>query len=83
MSIKTAPGEIAVAVTPSDTVDLPKGRSRGLYVGVTGNVAVHMSDDESSTSVTFTGLVAGVVHPLSVKRVLSTATTATGIVAIY
>jgi hypothetical protein len=35
------------------------------------------------TTVLFTDLVAGVVHPLAVKRVRSTSTTATSIVGIY
>lgn len=69
----------AVAVTPNDGADLAK-MTEGLYIGAAGNVAVTMQD---GTSVTFTGLAAGVAHRLSVKRVLATGTTATGIVGLY
>lgn len=76
----TGPGGGAVAVTPSDTVDLAGGVSRGVYVGVTGNAKIRLPDD---TEVTFTGLAAGVIHPIRCKRVWSTGTTATSILAIY
>jgi hypothetical protein len=75
------PARNAAAITPSDTVDLTSP-TRGLYVGVSGDVVAIMADD-GTTSVTFTGLAAGVVHPLRVKRVKSTGTTATNIVALY
>ena len=69
-----------IAVTPSDTVDIRKG-SRGLYVGVSGDVIVHPQG--SDTAVTFTGLAAGIIHPIAVDRVLATGTTATNIVAVW
>jgi hypothetical protein len=72
----------AVAVTPSDSTDLA-GVTRGLYVGASGNVVVLFSDDKDADTVTLTGLAAGVWHPMQVRRVLSTNTTATGIVAGY
>lgn len=65
-------------VTPNDGADLAKV-TEGLFIGAAGNVAVVMQD---GSSVTFTGLAAGVVHRLSVKRVLATGTTATGIVGL-
>lgn len=68
----------AVAVTPSDSTTF--NQTRGLYVGVAGNVAVTMAD---GTTITFNALTAGVVHPLSVKQVKATGTTATNIVALY
>ncbi len=36
----------AMAVTPSNTVDLPGGVTRGLYVGVTGSVKADIEDGE-------------------------------------
>lgn len=70
----------AVAVTPSDTtVLLP---TRGLYVGVAGNVAVALVDDPEM-AVTFVGAAAGVVLPLRVVKVMATNTTASSIVALY
>lgn len=71
----------AVAVTPSDSTDLATPNSRGLYVGVTGDVVAIPFG--GSSSVTFKALAAGVVHPIAVKRVLATNTTATNILALY
>lgn len=68
----------ATAIAPNDSTDIPV--TRGLYVGVGGDVAVLFADD--STAVTLKGLLAGVVYPLRVKRVRATGTTATNIVAL-
>ena len=67
------------AVTKSDTVDLPGGVAKGLYVGVSGDVVVVGCDDNA---VIFRALAVG-YHPLITKRVNSTGTTATDIVALY
>jgi hypothetical protein len=68
----------ARAVTADDNNDLPGGATRALLIGgAAGNVAVIFADDD--TAVTLTGLAVGVWHPISVKRVLSTGTTAGGI----
>ena len=72
-------GGAASAITPSDSADL-NYLTRGLYVGVSGDVAVVMADGKS---VTFVSLAAGIIHPLSVQRVDSTNTTATSIVGVY
>jgi len=71
------PGLNAFAITPNDGVFFAK--TRGLYVGVTGNVAVEMA---GGNVVTFIGLAGGVVHPLQVIRVLSSGTTALNIIGI-
>lgn len=74
----------AITVTTSDTVNLafPTGTTytRGVYVAVTGALKADMAD---GTTATFTGLAAGIVHPLGVKRIYATGTTATGILALY
>lgn len=70
----------AVAVTPSDTVDLARGATKGIYLGGGGNVKVDLANGDS---VTFTGLAGGVIHPISAKRVWATGTTATSILAVY
>lgn len=73
------PAEYATAVTPSDSTDL--GRvARALYIGGSGNVKLNTPDDQS---VTFVGLQAGTILPVRVKRVFSTDTTATSIVALF
>jgi len=68
------------AVTPSDSVDLPISPCRALWIGVAGNVALIAADD--SSAVTLTAVEAGLL-PVRTKRVLSTGTTATSIVALY
>ena len=68
------------AVTPSDTVDLVQGATKGLYIGGAGNVKMDMAD---GTTITFTALSAGMIHPISAKRVYATGTTATLILAVY
>lgn len=68
----------AAVVTPSDTVNIPGGPALGLYVGGTGNVVVVNNDD---TTALFTAVPAGTILPLVVKRVNTTSTTATLIVA--
>lgn len=72
-------------VTPSDTVDLstslgaPQG-AKALYIGGTGNlVAVR----EDGTTVLFSALPVGIILPINCKRVNSTNTTATLIVALW
>lgn len=77
----TAPAERAVAVTPHNTEDLAGGKTRGVYVGVSGDLEVIMAGD--TAAVTFVGLAAGVVHPLSVTRIRAENTDATDIRAIY
>jgi hypothetical protein len=71
----TAPMTHLAAVTPHDTNDLAF-LSRGVYVGVTGNLAVL---DAAGNAVTITSLAAGVWHPLRLSRIKSTGTTATSI----
>lgn len=68
----------AVAVTPSDTVNL--ATPSVIYVGVGGNVKVTTA---SGDVVTFTGVLGGTVIPVQVARVWSGSTTATSMLAIY
>ena len=67
----------AVAITPSDSTVIPA--TRGLWVGVAGNVVVRMA---SGASVTFTGVPIGIL-PIQVDQVKSTSTTATTMLALY
>lgn len=73
------PARSAVAVTPSDTTELTTV-SRALYVGVGGNVTVLMAD---GTTCLFTSVVGGTVLPIRIRRVNSTNTTATSMVAMW
>jgi hypothetical protein len=76
---KDSSAEHAFAVTPSDSTDLAFV-TRGLYVGVGGDVRVTMMSGDGAT---FVGLAGGMVHPLRVSRVFATNTTATSIVGLY
>lgn len=76
----TRPAGHAAAVTPNDSNDLTT-YSRGLFVGVSGDVKVDMEDGEAA--ILFKNVIAGVVHPIRAKRVYSTGTTATSIVALW
>ena len=73
------PATRAAAVTPSDTVDLPR-ISRSLYVGVAGDVKVDMADTD--TAIVFKAVPAGTFMPVRAKRVYATGTTATNLVAL-
>lgn len=68
------------AVAPNDTTDLTTGATRALFVGGAGNIAVIMED---GSAVTFNGVTAGTLLPISVSRVKATNTTATNILALY
>lgn len=72
------PSGQAVAVTPSDATDL--GSTRGLYIGVGGNLVVTMLDN---TNVTFVAVPSGTILPIRVQKVRATGTTASSIVALY
>ncbi len=79
------------AVTASDTVNFtgPINTSPGpggdilanaIYVGVAGDVVAVRDDD---VAITFTAAPAGMVIPVKCKRINSTSTTATNMVALF
>ena len=72
-----SPAGEAIAVTPSDVTRFTP--TRGIYVGVSGDVKVIMLD---GTTVTFTGLAGGIIHPIQCVLIFATDTTATNIVAL-
>ena len=75
----SSPADNAFAITPHDSNELAY-TTRGLYVGVQGDVKVQMI---SGDTVTFVELAAGVIHPLRVKQVFNTGTAATNLVGVY
>ena len=75
----TFPAEKAVAVTPHNTNTF--ARTRGVFVGVTGDLVVRFAGD--TANVTLKNVAAGVTHPWSIDRVIATGTTATSIVVVY
>ncbi len=74
----THPADNAVSVTPNDGADIPI-RARALYIGGAGNVSLVTL---GGSTVTFVGLAAGSILPVTTARVLATGTTATNIVAM-
>ena len=78
-----APAISAAAVTASDSTDLRVNGQlpRAIWIGGAGNLAVKLGDD--ATAVTLTGVAAGTLLPIRPVNVMSTNTTATGIVALY
>lgn len=73
-----SPAAFAFSVSPSDSIDLPN-TSRALNVATTGTVRVTTVGGDI---VTIT-MAAGVPFPVRCRRVWSTGTSATGIVALY
>lgn len=74
------PASGAFAITPDDEEEL-ETVTRGIYVGVAGDLAVTLVGD--SAPVTFVNLAAGVIHPLRVKQVHETDTDADDIIGVY
>jgi len=77
--VATAPAVDGIAVTPHDSTNLADPTDvRGLYIGVTGDVACQMD----SGTILFKAVPVGIL-PIRTSRVNSTNTTATNIVALY
>lgn len=72
------PARSATPIEPNDTTKFT--RTRGVYVAVSGDLRVGMAN---GAVLTFTSIAAGIIHPLSVTRVLLTGTTATGIIGLF
>lgn len=69
----------AFAITPSDSANIEQGSTDAIYVGGAG-VVVAVFDDGKTANFTAT---AGATLPIRVKRINSTTTTATLMVALY
>jgi hypothetical protein len=65
-------------VTTSDSADIPE--TRAVFVGGAGNLTVILA---GGGQVTFNALTAGTLLDIAVKRILTTGTTATLILALY
>lgn len=77
-----APAGGAVAITPSDVADLTDD-TRGIIISsVAGGDAMAVTMANGDT-VTFSGLLTGVVYPFRLRRIFLTGTTVTGIIGLY
>lgn len=80
-STSNAPGYNIVAVTQSDGTNDPNGPFRGIVFGTAGAIKVTTAKGDDVTLPS--GLLsAGVIHPLRIKRVWSTGTTAANIYGV-
>jgi len=81
ISFRSASRQISYSLSAnvSDTTDLTDGLTRALLVGTEGNVAVTYHNGVEDTIY----LASGAWHPMSVKRVRETGTTALNIKAGY
>lgn len=72
----------AVVHAKSDSANIagPRKLCDALYVGTVGNVVAVLEDDRT---VLFTGVPAGTILPIAIKRVNSTSTTADTFVALF
>ena len=68
-------------ITPSNTVDLPRGATGGVWVGAGGDVAAVMQS--GAMPVVFTAVPSGAWLPIAARRINATGTTATGLIALY
>ena len=74
-----SPGRNGTEITPDDNNDLANV-SRALWIGGAGTLEVLLQGD--SAAVTIVGIAAGTLLPICAKRIYSTGTTATSIVAL-
>lgn len=74
----TCPTFDFAAITPSDTAVIRQ--TRGIYVGVGGNIKVQSL---TGNLVTFANVPGGTILPVQVEMVYSTETTATNLTALY
>lgn len=75
----TRAAEAAIDITPDDNATIAPS-IRAIYVGTSGDLRVQFEEDGSI--VTLPNIVAGIIHPLFLRRVYSTGTTATDIVGL-
>lgn len=75
-----APALHGAAITKHDTDNIATGLTRAVYVGGAGAMTVVWMDN---TTTTITGIAAGTILPIRIKRVNSTGTDATNMVALY
>lgn len=80
-----APGATtqAESIVPSDTVDLAKPTTRGIWVGGAGDVVVAMAGQSAPAQVLFAAVPAGTLLPICVTRVFATGTSASLLRAMY
>ena len=74
-----APAEVCFAITPSDTLDLPRA-TKAIYVGMSGDVA--LLPVRGDTAVVFKKVNAGTILDVRVRAIRVTGTTAADLVGL-
>ncbi len=78
----SAKNSVTIDVTGGDqSFSTGLGPCNGIYVGATGNIVGRLSGDAADS--TWTGLAAGVIHPLSFAVIRQTGTTITASRAVW
>lgn len=72
-------GGFAIAKNDATVLDQP---TRGIYVGTAGDLHVMMASS-ANTELTFTGLLAGTVYNIRVKKVYATGSTANNLIGLF
>ena len=76
------PGERAVVIVPSDTVDFVL-TPKAIYVGTGGDIAmIGDNEDVGATAIVWKNVPAGAVVPFRPRQILETGTTAADMLAI-
>lgn len=73
-----APGSGAKNITPNDVLEYK--HVRGIYLGNSGDLHVSMRNEDD---VIFRNLIAGICHPLCIRKVWETGTTASNIILLF
>jgi hypothetical protein len=74
-----APAETCFAITPSDTVDLPRA-TKAIYIGQSGDVT--LIPVRGDTPVVFKRLTAGTILDVRVRAIRANGTTAADLVGL-
>lgn len=77
----TSPASSAEAIVPNDAADL-FNHSRAIFVGAGGSLSVELVDTPGQV-VTLQNVIAGMIYPLRVRKVLASGTSATDLVCFW
>ena len=80
LSPADAPAGSGEQITPNDSNNLIVP-TRGIYVGVAGDLTVIMATN--GQKVVFSGIMAGMIHPIMASKVFATGTSAAGLVGVW
>jgi hypothetical protein len=75
-----SPADQFVAITPSDTTDIPTGPTRAIYVGTGGDISCF---DRDGVACVFKNVPTGTVLPVVTRRVTAANTGASNLVAMF